>query len=48
MICGDDYERDCFGDGGYGVVEGAVSGGAGDGDFVQGVAAGGGAADVDE
>src|SRR5580704_13627017 len=51
MICGEDYERDDFGnDGGDSgrVVEGAISGGAGDGDFVQGVAAGGGAADVDE
>src|SRR5579871_1782375 len=41
-------ERDCIWGGGDGLVEGAVSGGAGNGDFVQGVAAGSGAADVDE
>jgi hypothetical protein len=34
--------------GGGGIVARAVSGGAGDGDFLQRVAAGGGAADVDE
>src|SRR6266481_6307507 len=34
--------------GGGGIVEGAISGGARDDDFVQGMAAGSGAADVDE
>src|SRR6266852_1718506 len=34
--------------GGGGIVEGAVSRGAGDGDFLQRMAAGSGAADVDE
>src|SRR5258708_9876300 len=34
--------------GGGGIEQRAVSGGAGDGDFLQGVAAGSGAPDVDE
>src|SRR5216684_8699224 len=34
--------------GGGGIVEGAVSRGAGDADFLQGMAAGSGVADVDE
>src|ERR1700757_2566534 len=37
-----------WGKGGVGIVEGTVSRGAGNGDFLQGVAAGSGAADVDE